>query len=138
MKIIYFYNFFAQVISLTAGNMVPSLTRAMDRTTNLKIAVTTLEFLNRLWGKKIYGGTLSNQTHQGSMEMCWILQDVGILRFYFSKQKYFGTMNFCWMSQDVGKLRCRIAQIPLYSIFVELCMIENCFPTLKGNNSCFA
>ena len=40
------------------------------------------------------------------MEMCWIVQDVGILRFYFSKQKYFGTTNFCQMSQDVGKLRC--------------------------------
>jgi hypothetical protein len=31
----------------------------MDRTTNLKIAVTTLEFVNRLWGKKIHGGTLT-------------------------------------------------------------------------------
>ena len=49
---------------------------------------------------------LSNPTHQETNEMCRIVQDVGILRFYFSKQKYFGTINFCQMSQDVGKLRC--------------------------------
>jgi hypothetical protein len=33
--------------------------------------------------------------------MCRIVQDVGILRFYFSEQKYFGTLNFCRMTQDV-------------------------------------
>ena len=27
---------------------------------------------------------LSNPTHQGTREMCLIVQDVGILRFYFS------------------------------------------------------
>ena len=27
---------------------------------------------------------LSNPTHQGTREMCRIVQDVGILRFYFS------------------------------------------------------
>jgi hypothetical protein len=54
------------------------------------------------------------RTHQGTREMCWIVQDVTILRFYSSSQKYFGTINFCRMSQDVGKLRCRIAQVPLY------------------------
>jgi hypothetical protein len=27
---------------------------------------------------------LSNLTHQGTGEMCWIVQDVGILRFYFN------------------------------------------------------
>jgi hypothetical protein len=35
--------------------------------------------------------------------MCRIVQDVRILWFYFSEQKYFGTINFCWMSQDVGE-----------------------------------
>jgi hypothetical protein len=47
----------------------------------------------------------SNLTHQGTMEMWRILQDVGILRFYFSQQKYFGTIDFCRMSEDVGLLR---------------------------------
>ena len=59
---------------------------------------------------------LSNSTHQRTRAMCRILQDVGILRFYFIYQKYFGTIYFCRMSQDVGKLRCRIPQIPLYII----------------------
>jgi hypothetical protein len=36
---------------------------------------------------------LSNPTHQGTREMCRIVQDVGILRVYFSKQKYFGWHN---------------------------------------------
>jgi hypothetical protein len=27
---------------------------------------------------------LSNPTHQGTREICWIVQDVRILRFYFS------------------------------------------------------
>jgi hypothetical protein len=57
---------------------------------------------------------LSNQTHQGTGEMCQIVQDVGILRLNISKQNYFGTIDFCRMSQDVGKLRCQIAQVPLY------------------------
>jgi hypothetical protein len=57
---------------------------------------------------------LSNPTHQGTKEMCLIVQDVTILRFSFSYQKYFRTINFCWMSQDVGKLRCRFAQATLY------------------------
>ena len=49
---------------------------------------------------------LSNLTHQaqGTREMCRIIQDVGILRFYFSYQKYFGIINFYRMSQDVEKL----------------------------------
>ena len=45
--------------------------------------------------------------------MCQIVQDVGIIRFYFCLQKYFGTINFCRchrMSEnsDVGlhKLNC--------------------------------
>ena len=63
---------------------------------------------------------LSNPTHQGTREMCRIVQDVGILRFYFNKQKYFGTINFCQMSQDVGNFRCRIAQVPLYICYSML------------------
>jgi hypothetical protein len=43
---------------------------------------------------------LSNPTHQGTRKMYRNVQDIGILRFYFSEQKYFGTINFCWMSQD--------------------------------------
>ena len=52
---------------------------------------------------------LSNPKHQGTREMCPIVQDVGILRFYFSDH------NFLCMSQDVRKLRCLIAQVPLYN-----------------------
>jgi hypothetical protein len=36
---------------------------------------------------------LSNLTHQRTKEMCQIVQDVGILRFYYSSQKYFGIIN---------------------------------------------
>ena len=32
----------------------------------------------------VYSGTCLNPTHQGTMVMCRIEQDVGILRFYFS------------------------------------------------------
>ena len=67
--------------------------------------------------------SMSNPTHKGTREMCRIVQDVGILRFYFSKQKYFGNINFCRMSQDVGKLKCRIAQVPLYIVFKIVCFI---------------
>ena len=42
---------------------------------------------------------LSNPTHKGTREMCQIVQDVGILRFYFSKQKYCRTINFCRKTQ---------------------------------------
>ena len=67
--------------------------------------------------------SMSNPTYKGTREMCRIVQDVGILRFYFSKQKYFGNINFCRMSQDVGKLKCR-AQVPLYIIvFKIVCFI---------------
>ena len=52
--------------------------------------------------------------------MCWIEQDVRILRFYFNLQKYFGTINFRRMSQDIGKLRGRIAQVPLYRSWQEI------------------
>ena len=66
------------------------------------------QWLNIQWN-------LSNLTHQGTTrKMCQVVQDIGILGFYFSQQKYFGTINFCRMSQDVRKLRCRIAQVPLY------------------------
>jgi hypothetical protein len=54
------------------------------------------------------------RSHQGTRELCWIVQDVRILRFYSSSHKYFRTINFCRMTQDVGKLRCRIAQVALY------------------------
>ena len=43
--------------------------------------------------------------------MCQIVQDVRILRIYFSQQKYFGTINFCRKSKDVRKLMCWIAQV---------------------------
>ena len=46
---------------------------------------------------------LSNMSHQGTREMCQIVQDVRIHRFYFSEQKYFRTIHFCRMSQDVKK-----------------------------------
>ena len=52
--------------------------------------------------------------------MCRIVQDVGILGFYFSKHKYFENINFCRMSQYVGKLRCRIAQVPLYILLFKV------------------
>jgi hypothetical protein len=42
---------------------------------------------------------LSNPTHKGTREMCQIVQDVGILWFYFSKQKYCRTINFCRKTQ---------------------------------------
>jgi hypothetical protein len=72
------------------------------------ISISHIEYYFRIqWN-------LSNPTHQGTKEICQNVQDVGILRFYFSWQKYFGTINFCRMSQDVGKLSCRIAQVPLY------------------------
>ena len=75
---------------------------------------------------------LSKPTHQGDREMCWIIQGVVILSFYFSKQKCFGTINFCWMSQDVGKLRCRIAQVPLYMFNI---VFFSCFsgPSVGGS-----
>jgi hypothetical protein len=47
--------------------------------------------INKFWLKHVYGfgiihvqWTLSNSTHQVTREMCQIVQDVGILRFYFS------------------------------------------------------
>jgi hypothetical protein len=50
-------------------------------------------------------------TYQGTREMCRVVQDVGILRFYFSKQKWFGTIN-C-LSDVTG---CRKTQIGLSNI----------------------
>ena len=43
---------------------------------------------------------LSNPTHQGTREICRIVQNVGILMFYLGQQKYFRTTNFCRMSQE--------------------------------------
>ena len=60
----------------------------------------------------ILPSNLSNLTHQKTKEMCRIVQDVGILRFYLSQQKCFRTINFCRMSKDVGRLMCPI--VPLY------------------------
>ena len=82
------------------------------------------------WSKPSYKiqWNLFNPTHQGIREICRIVQDVGLLRFLFSKQKYFGTINFCWMSQDVGKLRCRIAQVPLYR---QTTRYNNCLTSLN-------
>ena len=46
------------------------------------------QWLNIQWN-------LSNLTHQGmTRKMCQVVQDIGILRFYFSRQKYFGNINF--------------------------------------------
>ena len=44
---------------------------------------------------------LSNPTHQGTREVCRIVQDVEILRFYFSEQKYFGIIHFCRKNSGV-------------------------------------
>jgi hypothetical protein len=70
---------------------------------------------------------LSNPTHQGTRKMYRNVQDIGILRFYFSEQKYFGTINFGQMSQDVGTLRCQIAQVLLYiEYFTNMCLTCVC------------
>jgi hypothetical protein len=75
---------------------------------------------------------LSNPTHQGTREMCRIVQDVGIPRCCSSHQKYFGTKYFCRMSQDVGNLRCRIVQVPLY-IYITRDKINKIFTQCKVN-----
>jgi hypothetical protein len=70
---------------------------------------------------------LSNPTHQGTRKMYRNVQDIGILRFYFSEQKYFGTINFGQMSQDVETLRCQIAQVLLYiEYFTNMCLTCVC------------
>ena len=46
-----------------------------------------------------------------TMEMCQIVQDVGILKFYFSEQKNLWDHNFL---SDVIELENQIAQVPLY------------------------
>ena len=91
---------------------------------------------------------LSNLTHQVTREMCLIVQDVGIFRFYFSEQKYFEAIHFCRMPpQDVRKLRCQIAQVPLYLqhhqndiggvIFCVLasCAVDRWFKSLLGQTN---
>ena len=69
-----------------------------------------------------------------------LVQDVGILRFYYSLQKYFGTVNFCRMSQDVGKLRCQIAKVPLYILrgpnrgWIDYRILYEVFSIILDNN----
>ena len=75
---------------------------------------------------------LSNMTHQGTREMCRIVQDVRtcLIRHTKGPEKCVGlyrvseysdfilvNTNILGPSQDVRKLRCRIAQVPLYMFF---------------------
>jgi hypothetical protein len=69
---------------------------------------------------------LSNPTHQGTREMCRIVQDVGILNFIYVNRTT-ETINCCQMSQDVGKLRCWIAQVPLYNQHIFCCVFALIF-----------
>jgi len=72
---------------------------------------------------------LSNPTHQGNREMCWIIHGVGILSFYFSKQKCFRTINFCRMSENSGV---GFAHVPLYMFNI---VFFSCFsgPSVGGS-----
>ena len=60
--------------------------------------------LNTYYMFLIYQWNISNPTHQETREMCRIVLNVWILRFYFSSQKYYRIIIFCRMSQKVGKL----------------------------------
>jgi hypothetical protein len=77
---------------------------------------------------------LSNMTHQGTREMCRIVQDVRtcLIRHTKGPEKCVGlyrvseysdfilvNTNILGPSQDVRKLRCRIAQVPLYMFYLK-------------------
>jgi hypothetical protein len=55
----------------------------------------------------------SNPAH-GEVVFNATFNNISVIQWNLSNPKHQGTMEMCRIVQDVGKLRCRIAQVPLY------------------------